>query len=234
MAVPLTVTPGYDFATTEVPTREKLGLAMTGMSLTGIGASLFPSGTTYITITDTSQVTLPFEGMLWVDSRTNLWGLTRRGMVIVRRSAGGWETNRFLMHADGGGAVVPPGEALRFNNPVAGDTNESNCVMGRYTSNDADPALPVALSTDTVGSGTFARVVFKGRARLFAPDFLPTGALALKLYRRTAFTPFWVGEDFYANGAEIGLSGESAETDPDGNVDTCFAYFLGPHIRRGI
>ena len=67
------VIPGFDFGSTEIPTREKLGLMATGMSVTDIGYEQIDATIIGVTITDASQVSLPAEGWMWVDARSNVW-----------------------------------------------------------------------------------------------------------------------------------------------------------------
>lgn len=158
----MSITVGYDFAPTEVPTKELLELMTAGMSVTGIDISQI-SANLVGTKTEDSNVSLPGEGWMWRDPMGALWVNTRNGRCRFFRACwGGWETNRYpvgnplqtfslpISH------VTPIG---RFQTATVAESNESDIYFRVGTSQIRQQ---IAKGTETLVSGTAQPVVVRG------------------------------------------------------------------------
>lgn len=107
-AAELTIIPGYDFGTNEVPQRETLLAQARKMKITGISISEIDGtliGYKTGTASGTTQATLPAPGWLWADPAGSLWVETDNGPCMLHRAGGGYETIRYgksLNSADSG------------------------------------------------------------------------------------------------------------------------------------
>ena len=230
----MNVTPGYDFGTTEIPTKEKLSLMVTGMSITDIGYEQLQTTIIGITVTDASQTSLPAEGWLWGDARSNIWLKTRLGMVRVRCAEGGWESLRWPYGvANTASNWSVPGSMVQFHEFIVGNTLESNAVLrvnsgGSKTGSTWHVGVTqeTVPSTATTAPGYF-RTVYRGWTRFYAPDFSPMGTAVTKgrLWRSSVNTPEWVITDAYDNTDAL-VYGDATGRDPDGDLDNyCYGYF---------
>ena len=134
----LTITPGYDFQTTEVPTRATLQQCVLGMSITGIPQSMIDSTLVSQMYTTSTSVSLPGEGWIDYDQHGRLWVKSRWGHVCLHRGNwGGWETRRYPCmdvidtYTFPFNNVAPVGQ---LRTVVAGNTTESNVAYRAGTS----------------------------------------------------------------------------------------------------
>jgi hypothetical protein len=175
----MTITPGWDFAYNDVPTRARLELMTAAMSITGIPLSQINTNLVGIKYGDTS-VSLPAEGWIWGDTDGSLWVKTRFGKCkFFRGNWGGWETQRYLA-ADPldhwtlpQPAPVPIGELRSVS---AGASNESDV---RYRIGTNTIGRFVVKNLDTATSGVAVRLLGRGAHtgepirtnRLGSPDY---------------------------------------------------------------
>ena len=230
----ISITPGRDFGDNDIPTVATLREQAAGLVISGIPQSQVNSQLPNVQVNDsTSASNLPAEGWLWFDKLGNLWGSTRMGHVQVKRYAGGWESVRFMSLGDPGGPVQP-GEAYAMSTIAAGSTNPTNSRLIRATGNGHDGSqLQVAVSQTTVVSDATIgpRMVFRGPTRLYAPDFAPFGHKAAKGYKHTAFSNYWVLEDFLDD-ASKNTQIEGQERDPEADTnDEVRGHLLGLPVR---
>ncbi len=207
------IIPGYDFFATETPNRAKLGLMASGMSVIDIALEQINNTLLLVTVTDGTQLSLPAEGWLWVDARNNVWGRTRNGNVIVRKSEGGWESNRYRSGPGGTASVYSiPGEIVQFANFIVADTNESNVAIVVFSGGSATGGTwhvgvnqETVPSTATDGVPFYPRVVYRGQTVLYGPDFTPpvSGDGRMRGWRNTVNSPWWIFTDFDQNESRV-------------------------------
>lgn len=234
----MNITPGYDFGSTEIPTREKLGLMATGMSIRNIGYEQLQTTIIGITVTDASQTSLPAEGWMWGDARGNLWIKTRLGNVRVRCSEGGWESLRWPY----GIANTPsnwsiPGSAIEFAEFIVGNTLESNTLLRAISGGSKTGATWVVginqetvPSTATTAPGYF-RTIYRGWTRFYAPDFAPMATTTTKAraWRSTVNSNEWVVTDA-ADNTDALVYGDIVGRDPDGDTNNYMYGFFYPGL----
>ncbi len=231
----MNIVPGYDFSVNEIPTRAKLGLMASGMSLTGISLDQIDGSVIVVTVTDGTQTSLPAIGWLWVDGRANIWGRTEFGNVIVRKSEGGWESNR-IPYAPGGTASVIsiPGEIVQFSTLGPGNTNATSCRLSIVSGGSSTGGTwHVGVSQETVPSGAtdaspvYYRTVFRGSTRFFAPEFTPPANTMGRgrMWRSGVNSNWWIITDFDDNEARV-MYGESNQLDRDNHTDWVNGYFF--------
>lgn len=237
------ITPGYDFGQFEKPSRETLLRMIEGMTITGIGFANLDTAVNVVTVNDsTAASNLPNNGSLWVDSRNNLWGRTKWGDVIVRRAAGGLETNRLLSLGDGAAGPALPGQVLKIAVDVANGTTPSNTRVHGTIGNGYDlSTLEIGVAQETAVSHgtTHFRTVLLGRTRLHSPDFQPSfNAKRGRLYQKAVNSNYWTMEDHDpGNTPAHSAQAEAIERDPDiPGVDAggsaVHGYFFGLPIRK--
>lgn len=231
----MNIVPGYDFSVNEIPTRAKLGLMASNLSLTGISLDQVDSSVIVVTVTDGTQTSLPAIGWLWVDGRQNVWGRTAYGNVIVRKSEGGWESNR-IPYAPGGTAsdYALPGEIVQFSTLGANNTNITSTRLSIVSGGSSTGGTwHVGVTQETVPSNAtdvapvFHRTVFRGATRFFAPEFTPV-ANSLgrgRLWRSGVNSNWWILTDFDDNEARM-YYGETNQLDRDGHQDWVSGYFF--------
>lgn len=229
------VTPGYSFAPTEVPTRGTLEQVTANMSLTGIGADALSSSVVGITMTDNSQTSLASEGWCWVDSRSNIWLKTRGGLVRMRCSEGGWESNRWPYGVALTASIASfPGSVADLAELVANNTSESNvCLRVRAGGSGSGSIWHVGVPQETVPSTAttapgYFRTIYRGWTRLYAPDFLPAATTIdrARLYRVTALSNEWVYQEI-ADSIDRCIYVDLMRADPDGATgDYAYGYFF--------
>jgi hypothetical protein len=113
------ITPGYDFTTTEVPTKAHLQQMISGGEVYGIDISQINSTLIGIKTAD-SSVSLPAEGWMWTDVAGCVWVRSRFGPVKLWRGGwGGMETRRYPQGAQ---VINPPINNDRFLYQCAGGT----------------------------------------------------------------------------------------------------------------
>lgn len=111
------ITPGYDFSTTEVPTKALFQQAASGLTVgkiqfSNVDVSLVASygGD----VSGTTGASLPGEGYLWTDPEGNTWIETVDGPVRLNRNDGGFESKRWHCNVRTGGSVDPRGYACEI------------------------------------------------------------------------------------------------------------------------
>lgn len=130
----MTITPGYNFDTNEIPTKERLLLMTAGMSITGIDISQIATSLIGVRITDTSPTALP-EGWIRRGPSGTLFTWTRWGEVgLWRGNWGGLESRRFPFV--GGGAFAQRVTAHLLA-PLATATTTESCVVWSKSSGPA-------------------------------------------------------------------------------------------------
>jgi hypothetical protein len=125
-----TITPGYDFGATEIPTRDKLLKQATGLQISGIPDENLANTLTREIISNTTAASnLPGEGALWCDGRGNLWGCTRWGNVQLRRYGGGSTTRRFEVPPGSITSIVRPGNLQSLGASNVNDSTFSGALV---------------------------------------------------------------------------------------------------------
>lgn len=233
------ITPGYDFGPTEVPRRDTLLLQATALQVTGIPLSSVDAAILKISINSATNATnLPSEGSLWVDAHGDLWGRTADGDVRVRRTVGGWETNRFKCFGDIGGNVYEaPGIPCHIVTATANSTNIDSARVARSRqAGDSGIQLQAFCSLTTSYSVASPNLRFTGRGptRLFCQGFLPsTVAPRYRGYNNPSFASYWIAQDYettFPNGLQL----EADEKEPEcpSAVSECRGYFMGLVVRK--
>lgn len=119
------IIPGYDFTVKEVPTREKLALAATGLSISGLDASLIASDLIVEIINESSSVSLVAGGIRFSSIDNSLWVRTPNGYVKAYRGREmGLESNRYLSRF-----VSSESEPLSWNYTSNAGTTETNTYI---------------------------------------------------------------------------------------------------------
>lgn len=194
----LSITPGYDFAADEVPTRAKLRLAagniqVTDLDWTDVGATvrLMLNGQA----SEGSGASMAAEGWMYYDARGNTWirqrwTITDFGMSGVTegysdtplfRVLGGWATTRapFL------GANRAAGQPVHaYTSGLAGDSRYSPAVLNwrsGWSQQHVEGANDLGFLQETTATGARAPVVGRGAAKhwlgLVAADRDPTARM---------------------------------------------------------
>jgi hypothetical protein len=228
------ITPGYDFETHGVPTRALLGLMASGMSVRDISLYQLDSGLILLSVSDDSLPSLAGEGWLWFDARGNLWGRTSHGQVIVRKCDGGWESSRYPQsNANTASVYKIPGTMVQVGEIIANNTNESNVrfvdqVGGFSTAATWHPGiLQETVASTNSNTYNWARIVFAGQTRVFAPDFMPASVERMRVWRATANSNWWVMSDISTANVNA-YSGDLCQNDYDNasSIDYAYMYFF--------
>lgn len=157
----MSITPGYDFAATGVPTRELLQLMTANMSITGIDIGQIATTILGMKVAD-SSASLPSEGWMWLSQTGTLWVKNRNGNIpLYRGSWGGWETNRFKAGAALDTYTLPESTIRKGELRMipTGDTNEAKVFYQIGTNLVHDFVL---CASDTLVSGTNSLLVGRG------------------------------------------------------------------------
>lgn len=221
------LSPGYDHAVDEKPSRNSLYAMAAGMSITGIPAAKLDASVLVVAINDSTSVSnLPQDGALWVDAQNNLWGRNKWGNVIVRRALGGWESNRYQY----GDVTLIPGRVARGVSTVAGGSNMTETHLRTSTGNGYDgSAAQVCVAQETAVSHAtaHARFCFMGPTRLHSPDFGPNfGSRRGLAYMRGAFSNNWTIEAFAA-GFGQNYQAMTSMRDPTSTNTDVLGYYFG-------
>ena len=227
--MPVTITPGYDFGVNAIPTRETLTLQAKNLSLSGIPLSALDATMIVASIDDSTAATnLPLEGSLWFDAQGNLWGRTADGNVKVRRSAGGWESNRFLY--DNSRGEMRPGmlvtlEAINANTQVT-ITDFHLDIAPADPFNHAFGVLQDTAHSQAATESRFRFVGF-GRTRGTIIAGSPLAGAAQHYNMSTgAYAGLAAYADFYLGAASFQRLGEGAERDYSWpTTDPRFVFF---------
>jgi hypothetical protein len=130
----MTITPGYDFEQSEIPTQAKLRLMVSGMSVDNVDVSLIDTALIGFRTSDTSA-SLPGEGWCRLSPQGALWVQTRWGEVEWYRAGWGGLVTRRL----GCGNVITTND-FKQRRPVAvlgraagTSTGESNWRLAMAT-----------------------------------------------------------------------------------------------------
>lgn len=230
------ISPGYNHGSTEVPTRETIGLSCSGMSVFDIDPSQIATSLIGQLVSTDSLSSLPAPGWMWVDQYGNLWGRNNNGIVRIFRSHGGWESNRYPFIHSGQSAshTCRPGELIRFGQALANDSGETSARFEYLQSSDRALALPaMAVPNDTGVSGGYVNCTFRGFTRFFCPDFAPpTGGRRYQLLRNTVLSPHWVNIVWLRNNISVGVQGETSIPELEEQAEDYISGFLyGPAMR---
>lgn len=238
--MPVQITPGYDFAVTEIPTKANLQAMAAGLSITGIPLSQFAVTLNIISINDTTSVSnLPNEGSLWVDQHGNIWGRTRFGDLKVRKYDGGWESNRFRSIGLSGTAGNPfaPGRPARIAEAVALGTNVTEAVVafgGQRSDNGQELHCFVAQDTSAsqaIDDAQYFRYCGRGMTRFFTHiDTSPSLIQQVRLKYNPGAATNWITEDMFDNSTNI--QAEGAELAVNGSPTEVRAYYFGYLLRN--
>jgi hypothetical protein len=122
----MTITPGYNFDTNEIPTKERLALMTAGMSITGIALSQISTALIGVLIGDTNSTSLA-EGWIRRSPAGGLYVWSRWGEVHLWRGAwGGMESRRYPFAGGGAFAQRVTGHNLA---PLSTSTTLESCVV---------------------------------------------------------------------------------------------------------
>lgn len=94
----LSITPGYDFGTTEVPRERTVDRWLRYLRVSGVDLGLLDAAINVHLRGEESGLTgssLAGVGWLWTDPAGNIWVRSNTGPVKLFRTEGGWESNRF-------------------------------------------------------------------------------------------------------------------------------------------
>jgi hypothetical protein len=158
----ISITPGYDFGTTEVPTNAKFkqaanGIQITGVQLQNVDQALVASYGGEVS--GTTGASLPGEGYMWVDPAGNTWIETIGGPVRINRNDGGFESKRWDINTRAAGFIDPRGFACEVEG--AGGSENSLRFRSIQRSVLGGTGYVLGVCPDTSFSGP-QRVVGKG------------------------------------------------------------------------
>lgn len=233
--MPVSITPGYDFSVNAIPTRETLALQAQNLQISGIPLSALDATIVIAAINDSTAATnLPLEGSLWIDARGNVWGKTADGNVRVKRSDGGWESNRF--YYDNSRGFMRPGmlvtlEAINANTQVT-ITNFHWDIAPADPFNHAFGVCQATLHSQASDVAKFI-VCCQGRTRGTVLAGSPIIGAAQHYNMSTgAYAGLAAYADFYLSAASFQRLGEGAEKDESWPVTDPRFYFFGLGIPR--
>jgi len=154
----LTIKPGYDFETTETPSRDKFIRAAEGLDISGIDSSYLDATLIAHKFTTSSGVSLPAEGWLWTDAAGNGWVQTANGAVRWGRNEGGWESRRWQYS----GATQGAGNKGDFS----GGAEEASLLLNADTTRVDDGGVYSFVFHETAVSGAHPIICGRGGERL--------------------------------------------------------------------
>lgn len=156
------ITPGYDFGTTEVPTRAKFfqqaqGLGITNVQFDDVNQALIASYGGEVS--GTTGASMPGEGYLWTDPAGNTWIETVDGPVRINRNDGGWESMRWNCNTRTGGSIDPRGFACELEGAGGSENSMRFRTIQRSILGGTGYVIGVRTDTSTSGPG---RIIGKG------------------------------------------------------------------------
>jgi hypothetical protein len=156
----LTIIPGYDFGTNEIPTRSNFQQAAR-VTITGLGFSHVRADITKVIggqATGGTGATLPAQGYIWVDLAGNTWVKTNNGNVQLNRGGGGYESNRWEINPSTGGINEQRGRGAEVESG-AGATESTLRWRTLFQAAGSSPLQGLAESSVASGPG---RMIMRG------------------------------------------------------------------------